>query len=32
MSQDGAFGFAQQGYDYKKILNSYFAGVNIVKE
>jgi stage II sporulation protein D len=32
MSQDGAFGFAQQGYDYLKILNSYFAGVNIVKE
>jgi stage II sporulation protein D len=31
MSQDGAFGFAQQGYDYKKILNSYFAGVNIVR-
>ena len=32
MSQDGAFGFAQQGYDYIKILNSYFAGVNIVKD
>jgi stage II sporulation protein D len=32
MSQDGAFGFAQQGYDYQKILNSYFTGVNIVKE
>jgi stage II sporulation protein D len=32
MSQDGAFGFAQQGYDYKKILISYFAGVDIVKE
>jgi stage II sporulation protein D len=32
MSQDGAFGFAQQGYDYIKILQSYFAGVNIVKE
>ncbi len=32
MSQDGAFGFAQQGYDYKKILNSYFAGIDIVKE
>jgi stage II sporulation protein D len=31
MSQDGAFGFAQQGYDYKKILSSYFAGVNIVR-
>ncbi|QGQ95417.1 SpoIID/LytB domain-containing protein [Paenibacillus psychroresistens] len=31
MSQDGAFGFAQQGYDYKKILNSYFAGIDIVK-
>lgn len=32
MSQDGAFGFAQQGYNYIKILQSYFAGVNIVKE
>jgi stage II sporulation protein D len=31
MSQDGAFGFAQQGYDYKRILNSYFAGVDIVR-
>ncbi|MDB5053432.1 MAG: stage sporulation protein SpoIID [Bacilli bacterium] len=32
MSQDGANGFAQQGYDYQKILKSYYAGVNIVKE
>ncbi|MEX2461461.1 MAG: SpoIID/LytB domain-containing protein [Paenibacillaceae bacterium] len=32
MSQDGAFGFAQQGYDYIRILKNYFAGVNIVKE
>jgi stage II sporulation protein D len=32
MSQWGARGFAEQGYDYKKILQTYYAGVNITKE
>lgn len=32
MSQWGARGFADQGYDYKKILQTYYAGVNITKE
>jgi stage II sporulation protein D len=32
MSQDGAYGLAQQGYDYVKILKSFYTGVNIVKE
>lgn len=32
MSQWGAKGFAEKGYDYKKILQTYFAGVNITKE
>lgn len=32
MSQWGAKGFAEQGYDYKKILQTYYAGVNITKE
>lgn len=32
MSQWGARGYAELGYDYKKILQSYYAGVNITKE
>ncbi|WNR45870.1 SpoIID/LytB domain-containing protein [Paenibacillus roseipurpureus] len=32
MSQWGAKGFAEQGYDYKKILQTYYAGVTITKE
>lgn len=32
MSQWGAKGFAEKGYDYKKILQTYFTGVNITKE
>jgi stage II sporulation protein D len=32
MSQWGAKGYAELGYDYKKILQSYYNGVNIVKE
>ncbi|MGG1555729.1 SpoIID/LytB domain-containing protein [Paenibacillus ferrarius] len=32
MSQWGAKGFAEQGYDYKKILQTYYTGVNITKE
>jgi stage II sporulation protein D len=32
MSQDGAYGLAQQGYDYVRILKSFYTGVNIVKE
>ncbi|MCY9661070.1 SpoIID/LytB domain-containing protein [Paenibacillus chondroitinus] len=32
MSQWGARGFAEQGYDYKKILQTYYTGVNITKE
>jgi stage II sporulation protein D len=32
MSQWGAKGYAELGYDYKKILQSYYSGVNIVKE
>jgi stage II sporulation protein D len=32
MSQWGARGFAILGYDYKHILQTYYAGVNIVKE
>jgi stage II sporulation protein D len=32
MSQWGAKGYAEQGYDYKKILQAYYSGVNIVKE
>lgn len=31
MSQYGAFGFAQQGRDYKEILRHYYTGVNIAK-
>ncbi|WP_261808164.1 SpoIID/LytB domain-containing protein [Paenibacillus sp. N3.4] len=32
MSQWGARGYAEQGYDYKKILQAYYTGVNITKE
>ncbi|UKS27753.1 SpoIID/LytB domain-containing protein [Paenibacillus sp. HWE-109] len=32
MSQWGARGYAEIGYDYKKILQSYYAGINITKE
>ncbi|UJF31976.1 SpoIID/LytB domain-containing protein [Paenibacillus hexagrammi] len=32
MSQWGAKGFAEQGYDYKKILQTYYTGVTITKE
>jgi stage II sporulation protein D len=32
MSQWGARGYAELGYDYKKILQTYYSGVNIVKE
>ncbi|SDN55765.1 stage II sporulation protein D [Paenibacillus sp. yr247] len=32
MSQWGARGYAELGYDYKKILQTYYAGVNITKE
>jgi stage II sporulation protein D len=32
MSQWGAKGYAEQGYDYKKILQAFYSGVNIVKE
>lgn len=32
MSQWGARGYAELGYDYKKILQIYYAGVNITKE
>jgi stage II sporulation protein D len=32
MSQWGAKGYAELGYDYKKILQTYYSGVNIVKE
>lgn len=32
MSQWGARGYAELGYDYHKILQTYYSGVNIVKE
>jgi stage II sporulation protein D len=32
MSQWGAKGFAELGYDYKKILQTYYVGVSIIKE
>jgi stage II sporulation protein D len=32
MSQWGAKGYAEQGYDYKKILQTYYVGVSIIKE
>ncbi|MBE1443445.1 SpoIID/LytB domain-containing protein [Paenibacillus sp. OAS669] len=32
MSQWGARGFAELGYDYKKILQTYYVGVSITKE
>jgi stage II sporulation protein D len=32
MSQWGALGYAEQGYDYKKILQSYYNGISISKE
>jgi stage II sporulation protein D len=32
MSQWGARGYAELGFDYRKILQSYYAGVNITKE
>ncbi|NQX69520.1 SpoIID/LytB domain-containing protein [Paenibacillus alba] len=32
MSQWGARGYAELGYDYKKILQSYYAGITITKE
>ncbi|MNF75845.1 Amidase enhancer precursor [compost metagenome] len=32
MSQWGAKGFAEKGYDYKKILQTYYTGVTITKE
>jgi stage II sporulation protein D len=32
MSQWGAKGYAELGYDYKKILQTYYVGVSIVKE
>jgi stage II sporulation protein D len=32
MSQWGAKGYAELGYDYKKILQTYYYGVNITKE
>ncbi|MNH95150.1 Amidase enhancer precursor [compost metagenome] len=32
MSQWGARGYAELGYDYKKILQAYYYGVNITKE
>ncbi|UUZ84433.1 hypothetical protein LJK88_12520 [Paenibacillus sp. P26] len=31
MSQWGAKGYAEQGYDYKKILQTYYIGVSITK-
>ncbi|MFD0678777.1 MULTISPECIES: SpoIID/LytB domain-containing protein [unclassified Paenibacillus] len=32
MSQWGAKGYAELGYDYKKILQTYYDGVSIIKE
>jgi stage II sporulation protein D len=32
MSQWGARGYAELGYDYKKILQTYYSGVSIVKD
>lgn len=32
MSQWGARGYAELGYDYKKILQTYYVGVSIIKE
>ncbi|OXM86829.1 SpoIID/LytB domain-containing protein [Paenibacillus rigui] len=32
MSQWGAKGYAELGYDYKKILQTYYVGVSIIKE
>ncbi|PZE19524.1 stage II sporulation protein SpoIID [Paenibacillus xerothermodurans] len=32
MSQWGARGLAERGYDYKKILETYYHGVSIIKE
>jgi stage II sporulation protein D len=32
MSQWGAKGYAEQGYDYKKILQTFYTGVSIIKE
>lgn len=32
ISQWGAKGYAEQGYDYKKILQTYYVGVSIIKE
>jgi stage II sporulation protein D len=29
MSQEGAKGFARQGYDYEQILKHYFTGITI---